>query len=196
MNRLAPLNPGDMTQPQRAYYDAIMSRTVYQDLPEGSPLAGPFQAWVRSPEFAGTIGPMAAYLRGNGVVDNRLNELAIITVGRIWSSEVEFASHSVAALREGISEDVVEAIRHRQSPQFEKADERAVYEFASGLTTEYAVDDTTYQALVDAVSEQGAVELIGLMGFYVMVCMTLNAFRIPVREGTPRPFPDVTEDRA
>ena len=194
MNRLAPLYPDDMTEPQRAYYDAIMSRPVYQDLPEGSPLAGPFQAWVRSPEFAETIGPMAAYLRGNGVVDNRLNELAIITVGRIWSAEVEFASHSVAAIREGISAAVVEAIRHRKPPHFDKADEKAVYEFASRLNTEYAADDATYDALLDAVGEQGVVELIGLMGFYVMVCMTLNAFRIPVREGTPPPFPDGTED--
>ena len=113
MNRLVPLYPDDMTAPQRAYYDAIMSRPPYQDLAEGSPLGGPFQAWVRSPTFAETIGPMVAYLRGNGVVDNRLNELAIITVGRIWSAEVEFASHSVAAIREGISEDIVEAIRHR-----------------------------------------------------------------------------------
>ena len=194
MNRLAPLYPDDMTAPQRAYYDAIMSRPPYQDLAEGSPLGGPFQAWVRSPTFAETIGPMAAYLRGNGVVHNRLNELAIITVGRIWSAEVEFASHSVAAIRAGISEDIVEAIRHRQSPRFDNADERAVYEFASGLNTEYAVDDAAYQALLDAVGEQGVVELIGLLGIYVMVCMTLNVFRIPVREGTPRPFPDRAED--
>jgi hypothetical protein len=32
------------------------------------------------------------------------------------------------------------------------------------------------------------VELIGLMGLYVMVCMTLNAFEVPLMEGMEKPF--------
>jgi len=34
----------------------------------------------------------------------------------------------------------------------------------------------------------GLVELIGLMGLYVMVCMTLNAFEVPLMEGMEKPF--------
>ena len=32
------------------------------------------------------------------------------------------------------------------------------------------------------------VELVGLLGYYAMVAMTLNVFRMPVPDGTPLPF--------
>ena len=36
--------------------------------------------------------------------------------------------------------------------------------------------------------DAGMVELVGLLGYYAMVAMTLNVFRMPVPEGTPLPF--------
>jgi len=179
-----------MSEAQQDYYDTIMSRPVFGSLPEGTPLGGPFHAWVRSPDLAASFAEYASYVRTKSDVPNRLRELAIITVGRIWSSEVEFASHSVAALSEGISGSIVESIRTRKAPEFENQDEEAVYRFAHQLTSQYQVDDGIYSAVIDQLGEKALVELIGLMGFYVMVCMTLNTFQIPVREGVPRPFPE------
>ena len=36
--------------------------------------------------------------------------------------------------------------------------------------------------------EQALVELTGLVGYYVLVAMTLNAFRTELPEGVPEPF--------
>ncbi len=33
---------------------------------------------------------------------------------------------------------------------------------------------------------QGLVELVGLVGYYTLVAMTLNAFEVPAPEGAPR----------
>ena len=49
MSRLDPIHPSDMPAAQRAYYDKIMSRPSFKDLPEGTPLGGPFHAYQRSP---------------------------------------------------------------------------------------------------------------------------------------------------
>jgi 4-carboxymuconolactone decarboxylase len=38
------------------------------------------------------------------------------------------------------------------------------------------------------IGDAGMVELVGILGYYVMVSMTLNAFRMPLPEGTPAPF--------
>ena len=38
--------------------------------------------------------------------------------------------------------------------------------------------------------EGGLVELIGLIAAYSLTSMTLNTFRIPVRPGMARPYPD------
>ena len=65
-----------------------------------------------------------------------------------------------------------------------------MYNFTHQLTTAYEVDDATYQDALDVLGEDGLVELIGLAGLYVTASMTLNAFRIPVRPGMARPYPD------
>ena len=190
MSRLDPLKPEDMPAAQRRYYDSIKNRPNNKDLPDGTPLTGPFHAWQRSPAFAEKLAVLEQYLRKDGLLEPRLLELATITVGRIWSAEIVFGSHGPAAVAAGIDSDIVEAIRRRETPVFEKADEAAVYNFTYQLTTAYEVDDATYQDALDVFGEDGLVELIGLAGLYVTASMTLNAFRIPVRPGMARPYPD------
>ena len=36
--------------------------------------------------------------------------------------------------------------------------------------------------------DAGTVELVGILGYYAMVSMTLNTFKAPLPEGTPAPF--------
>jgi 4-carboxymuconolactone decarboxylase len=40
------------------------------------------------------------------------------------------------------------------------------------------VPDTIYRAAVAAIGEQGVVELVGVLGYYTLISMTLNAFAI------------------
>ena len=190
MSRLKPLTPGDMTPEQKAYYDSIMGRPNNKDIPADTPLGGPFHAWQRSPAFAEKLGAWEQYLRKDGLLEPRLLELATIVVGRIWSAEIVFASHGPAAVAAGIDPDIVEAIRRRETPVFENADEAAVYRFTDQLTRTYEVNDAAYREARDVLGEDGLVELVGLAGLYVTASMTLNAFRIPVRPGMKRPYPD------
>lgn len=190
MSRLKPLRPEEMPPEQRRYYDSIKNRPNNRDLPEGTPLTGPFHAWQRSPAFAEKLAVLEQYLRKDGLLEPRLLELATIVVGRIWSAEIVFGSHGPAAVAAGIDREIVEAIRHRETPVFEKADEAAVYRFTNQLTTDYEVDDETYQRALEVLGEAALVELIGLAGLYVTASMTLNAFKIPVRPGMARPYPD------
>ncbi len=190
MSRLKPLHPEEMAPAQRRYYDTIMNRPNNRHLPEGTPLTGPFHAWQRSPDFAEKLNDWTRYLREAGLLELRLMELVAITVGRVWSAEVVFAAHGPAAVAAGIDSDIVEAIRRSETPEFEKADEAAVYHFIHLLMTTHEVDDGTYQAALDELGEPALVELIGLAGLYATASMTLNAFRIPVRPGMERPYPD------
>lgn len=190
MSRLKPLRPEEMPVEQRRYYDSIKNRPNNRDLPEGTPLTGPFHAWQRSPAFAEKLAVLDQYLRKDGLLEPRLLELATIVVGRIWSAEIVFGSHGPAAVAAGIDSEIVEAIRRRETPEFEKADEAAVYNFTHQLTTDYEVDDETYRNALEVLGEAALVELIGLAGLYVTASMTLNAFKIPVRPGMARPYPD------
>ena len=50
------------------------------------------------------------------------------------------------------------------------------------------MSDRAYRAVQTRLGHAGTVELVGLLGYYAMVAMTLNVFRMPVAEGTPLPF--------
>jgi 4-carboxymuconolactone decarboxylase len=102
----------------------------------------------------------------------------------------EFAAHAPLAIQGGLSADAVEAIRIGESPRFEAEDETAVYAFSRELLDEHRVNDTTYDRLKACIDEQGVVEVIGLLGYYTMVSMTLNVFEVLLREGMEDPFAD------
>ena len=190
MSRLKPLKPEEMITEQLKYHEMIMARPIFKNLAKNSPLEGPYNAWIRSPGLVRSLLPYSQYVREDGVLDARLVELAIITVGRVWSAEFAFAAHAPNAVKAGIDHRIVEAIRRNETPEFEKDDEAAVYRFAKELTSRCRVEDKTYQAAIEKIGEQGLVELIALMGLYVMVCMTLNTFEVPLIEGMKKPFAD------
>ena len=165
---------------------------VYEELQRGERgtvgLGGPFNAWIRSPGVANPAQKLGAFLRYNTSLEKRLSELAIIMAGKHCRSTFEFASHAPKAIAGGLDPAIVEAIRTGQQPVIEKPDEKAVHAFSKMLLTTHTVDDRTYEDLLRQVGEQGVVEVIALLGYYTMVCMTLNVFQTPLREGWEAPF--------
>ena len=123
-------------------------------------------------------------------IGRRLVELAILVTGRHWRSNVEWVAHARLARENGVAEATIDEIFDGRMPASAPADERLVYEVASSLHVRHALDDELYGRAVDAFGERGLVEIIGTIGFYSMVSMTLNAFRVPVAGVEPQPFPE------
>ncbi len=181
MPRIPAIDPADMNDAQRQFHDAIVSG------PRGG-MGGPFQAWIHSPEFADRAQRLGEYCRFNSVLEPRLSELAILITARHWTAQFEWYAHEPMALKGGLSKMVIEAIRERRQPTFDKADEAAVYEFATELYRERTVSDATYASAKTQLGEQGVVDLVGVLGYYVLVAMTLNVFDMPLPEGVPLPL--------
>src|SRR5262249_50598134 len=115
----------------------------------------------------------------------RLSELSMLITARFWNAHYEWYAHKKEALKAGVDPAIIEDIKNRKTPKFAKADERAVYEFSDTLHKTHQVPDDKYKAVVDLVGEEGAVELVGLLGYYTLISMTLNAFQVPLPEGVP-----------
>ena len=47
---------------------------------------------------------------------------------------------------------------------------------------------SNYKRAVDALGEQGVVDLVGVCGYYMLVSMTLNVFEMPLPAGVPDPL--------
>ena len=154
--------------------------------PRGA-VVGPLKAWLTNPGLAERAQELGAYCRYGTSLPPRLSELAILIVGAQWRAGLEWFSHAPIAQAAGLGAEVIEALRTGRVPVLQR-DEAAVYAFARELLAEHAVSDEAYAALETEVGPAGAVDLVGLLGYYSFICMTINAFRVPLPPGVADPF--------
>ncbi len=182
MPRISLPSPDEMNDDQLDVYRAVVAG------PRGR-MVGPLRAVVHSPELARRWSELGAFLRYDTCLPRRINELAIILVGRRWNSQLEFQIHAQAALEAGLEPAVVEAIRLGHPPAFTDEAERLVYEFTRYLLETGDTPDILHAAVTKHFGERGVVELVGVIGYYTMVSMTLNAHGVPLLEGSTPPLP-------
>ncbi len=181
MPRIPLPTPDEMTLEQRAVHDEVIAG------PRGR-LIGPLRAVIHSPDLAGRWSRFGEYLRYSTCFPARLNELAIIVVGRHWNSQLEFHVHAEAARNAGLDPVVIEAIRLGIAPVFSDRAEADIYEFARTLPQRGTVAEEIYMAVEQRWGARGVVELTALIGYYTMVCMTLNTHEIPLPDGASPPL--------
>lgn len=182
MARLAPLDLANLTPEQKEVADAIMAG------PRGG-LRGPFEAWLRSPVLADRAQRLGEFSRFHTSLPKHLVEFAIILTGKHWKAQFEFFAHARLAVEAGLPRETVEAVRTGERPVFRDAAERAVYAFVTEYFATNRVSDSTYQqALAVLGGERGVVDLIGIVGYYGLVSMTLNVFDVGLPEGEPLPL--------
>lgn len=185
MSRLPVLDPAGFDPAQERFYKAIVEGR------RGS-IRGPFTPWLHSPDFADRAQNLGAYLRYESALPPRLSELAILVTAAFWRSRFEWFAHAGPARAAGLTEATIEAIRTGSEPEFAAEDERAVYRFARALHGRHEVDDETFAAARAAFGPKGVVDLIGLLGYYTLVAMTLNACRVGLPAEATDPFPETS----
>jgi 4-carboxymuconolactone decarboxylase len=183
MSRLPDLPRENLTPAQRKVHDAIVAgpRGVVQ---------GPLKVWLHSAELASRAQELGAFCRYHTSLPKRLSELAIIVMGAHWKAGFEWFVHAPEAIKAGIEATAVEAIRAGRKPEFGKADEAALYDFTTELLEKRCVSDATYKRAVAELGELGTVELVGILGYYSLISMTIVAFEVPLPAGAPEPFPE------
>ena len=165
----------EMTPEQKAVYDEAAAG------PRGHAPA-PMTAWLKNPEFARRAQKLGEFVRFQMRLEPRLRELAVLVVARYWAAHHEWRIHKTEALKHGLSAKLVEAIPLRRRPTFETEAERVVYDIATSLLERRLVPEALYREGVQALDEQGMVELVGVIGYYTLVSMTLGTFEIGLPE--------------
>ena len=131
---------------------------------------------------------MGAFCRYGTRLLPRLSELAILTTAVHWQAGFEWYSHVSIGLAAGLDPVAVEQLRTGSRPAFQHADEAAVHAFAAELMAHKEVGETTYQETVAVLGQEGVVELVGLLGYYQLISMTIKAFRVGVPAPAEEPF--------
>jgi 4-carboxymuconolactone decarboxylase len=181
--RLGPIPDHALTTAQRAAAQEII------DGPRGA-VYGPFVPLLRSPELMLHAQRMGEYLRYRSALGVRLSELAILVTARQWDQAVEWAIHAPIAAQAGIPPAVIEAVAARERPADMLVDEAVVHDFCIELHETKAVSDRVYADALALFGEQGAVDLMGICGYYTLLAMVMNTARTAVPDtGEPRGGP-------
>merc|ERR1712232_1066729 len=68
------------------------------------------------------------------------------------------------------------------------ANQRTMYSYVRELLATKRVSDSTHAAALRTVGTQGLVDFVFTIGFYHQICITLNAFNVPLPPGVSLPF--------
>ena len=107
-------------------------------------LGGPYNPMLRSPVYAQRMYDLLDYLRWHTSVPTKLNEMAILVVGRQWRSQVEWFAHAPLAKKAGLADSIIADLKANKRPAGMTADEEVVYDFVTDLTTKHAVSDELF----------------------------------------------------
>lgn len=175
MARLEMIPEDMLTDRQKAARDEVVSG------PRGK-VPAPMIAWLRNPELASRTQKLGELLRYDTTLPPVLLELAIIVVGRHWTSHVEWKAHKAYALQAGLDPRIAADIAARRVPVFQDEKQRVVYEFSTTLLSTARVPAQLYERAKALLGERGVVELTVLLGYYCIASFTLNVFELGLPE--------------
>ncbi|MGH6671017.1 MAG: carboxymuconolactone decarboxylase family protein [Xanthobacteraceae bacterium] len=181
--RLPELSEQTLTPEQRALAGSIKSG------PRGQfKMAGPFAIYLHSPAFGELAQKLGGHLRFHTGIPPRLMEFAILVTASQWKAQYEWAMHAPMAEKQGVKPQTMRDLQAGRAPKTAPRDEMVIYAFAKELYAKRRVSKATFNRAYKLLGEAGTVELVGLLGYYAMVSMTLNTFMAPLPEDIKAPF--------
>jgi len=181
--RLPLLSEDSLTSDQRALTESIRSG------PRGQfKMSGPFAIYLHAPAFGELAQKLGGHLRFKTSVPPRLSEFAILCTGAFWKAQYEWAMHAPMAEKQGVKPTTIRDIQAGRAPKSAPADEKAIYAFVKELYGKRRVSTATFNRVRKFLGPTGTVELVGILGYYALVSMTLNTFRAPLPEGIKPAF--------
>ncbi|WP_108663369.1 carboxymuconolactone decarboxylase family protein [Acuticoccus kandeliae] len=179
--RVSDLDPERLDADQQRVYDAIAAG------PRAT-VPAPLRIWLHSPHLAEHAQSLGAFCRYGTTLPPHLSELAILVMGAHWRANYEWQVHAPIAEASGVAPEIVEAIRAGVRPKIADLKAAAVYEFSQELLSRRAVSEATMALAKRELGERGVVELVGILGYYTLISMTIVAFEVPPIPGDV-PFP-------
>ena len=179
--------------PRRDELDAEAQR-VYDNLadPRGGSLRGlrgPGGLHLHSPELARHTRALNRYLRYEAGLGGRLRELAILVTARELDSQFEWAAHEAEARREGVSDEVIETIRHRRDTAGLEEADAVVIELGREIFTARKVSSAIFARALALFGRRKLVDLVALMGNYAATAAMLTAFDMQLDPDQEPPLP-------
>lgn len=187
--RLPLLDPDGLEGDQERLYRLLNETVVswadasgFQGTTENGKLIGPFNPYLYS---TGITPGFLEWMRSDSEhtsLDKRVHEVVILSVGAVWGSPFELYAHSAVARKAGVPEAAIQALVRGELSDELTREEQVAHRFARQLAGQRRVDDSLYRDAEAVFGRTGLVDMVYLIGMYLLTCALLNAFEIPAPE--------------
>jgi 4-carboxymuconolactone decarboxylase len=168
LSRLPPVQRGDLNEEGKRIWDAIASGG------RGMPRTGPAPVSMHSPKAAEPIHELNQYLRTT-VAGSRFFELSALVAAREFDQQYEWSGHEPAALRAGLEQSVIDVVKFDRELNGLAERDATVIRLGRALLRDHKVSSELWAKTVELFGRQGAVEIVAIMGDYVMAGLLLTA---------------------
>jgi len=164
---------------QEAFDTYVSPGTGYE-----SGLSGPIGMLMNSPVLAEAIFDVRSRVRFGSAKDQRLTELTIITTAREVDNQYIYTAHEPAATRNGLQQEIIDIVRFRK-PLDESMkipglgeEEKTIIQFTREAINEDKVSSDTFSKAINVFGNEGVMDLVGLIGYYNFMAITIRSFDI------------------
>ena len=182
LTRLPPLARNDLNDEGKAIYDKIVGTGP-------APTTGPVALSLYSPKIALVFSDLNGFLRYNGDLSARHTEVAIVAATWEIQQQYEYSAHEPAALRLGAPQAVIDTIKFNREPVGLSPEETMIIKLSRAIMRNHKVSSELYAEAVKLFGRKGLVELVTVMGDYVMVGMVMTAIDQHLPENRPALLP-------
>ena len=171
LNRLPAVKREQMDENGKRVYDISAGGAGKVAQPTGPGAIG-----LYSPGSAEPLRKLNEYLRREGnILGKPLTELAILVAAREGDSQYIWSAHEPAALRAGVAQPVIDAIKYGKDVSGLGEKETIIILLGRQVLREHKLSSETFAKVVELFGKQGTVELVTLMGDYTLNAMLLDA---------------------
>ena len=170
MARLPYVDPASASQPVRDALERVPPLNVFRMTANAETA---FRPWLA---FGGA-------LLSSLQLDPRVRELVILRVGRLSDAEYEWVQHVPIALAVGAGEEQIAAVDRGDLDDSSLGElDRAALRFATEVVRDVRASDETFAALREHLSPREVVELLLVIGQYMLVARVARSTDIELDE--------------
>lgn len=162
-----------LSEEQKRVFDRIRSG-------QRGTVEGPLRIWLHSPVLADRAQSLGAFCRYESSLPPDLSELAILVIAAHWRAGFEWYVHAPIAEAAGVSPSAIAAIKAGAEPEFAKPEQRIVFEFTSALVKSRGIPEALFEQATSRLGTVGTVDLVGVIGYYTFIAMTILAFDVAI----------------
>ncbi len=144
----------------------------------GGRLLNLYRMLLHSPPIAAGWLALFTGIRQQSALPGRLRELVVLRVAVLNGAEYEFKAHVPFALREGLTQAQLDALKAGHPPEGLTDADEAALAYAEAMTRTVRVPDPVFAAVRRHLGDRELVELTATIAGYNLVSRVLEALKI------------------